>query len=78
MVLRLLTSALMLAVLLTRIHVHDLLPDHRPLGLLWLGGALVVTVAGIVLSTLRWQYVLRVLELPGSLSTLLSHYLGNF
>lgn len=83
MVLRLLTSAVMLAVLLTRIHVHDLFPDHRPFSLLWLGGALAVTVAGIVLSTLRWQYVLRVLELPGSLSTLLSHYLaglfvGNF
>ncbi len=68
MVLRLLTSAVMLAVLLTRIHVHDLLPDHRPFGLLWLGGALVVTVAGIVLSKPRWQYGLRVPRLPGSVA----------
>jgi len=83
MMLRLLTSAVMLAVLLTRIHVHDLFPSHRPAALLWLAGALVVTVAGIVLSAVRWQYVLRVLELQSSLSTLLSHYLagmfvGNF
>jgi uncharacterized protein (TIRG00374 family) len=73
----------MLAVLLSRVHVHDLLPRHRPLAPVWLAGALGVTVAGIVLATLRWQYVLRVLEVPASLSTLLSHHLaglfvGNF
>jgi glycosyltransferase 2 family protein len=73
----------MLAVLLTRIHVRDLIPEHHPAALLWLVGALAVTLVGIVLSALRWQYVLRVLELRASLSTLLSHHLaglfvGNF
>jgi uncharacterized membrane protein YbhN (UPF0104 family) len=83
MLLRALASAVMLAVLVTRIHVHGFLPRHHPLALAWLAAALGVTIAGVVLATVRWQYVLRVLDLTPPLRTLLAHqfaglFVGNF
>src|SRR4051812_34489711 len=73
----------MLGVLLSRIDVDTMLPRRDAAAVLWLGGALLVTVGGIVLATVRWQCVLRVLALPAELGTLLRHslaglFVGNF
>lgn len=76
-------SAVMLAVLVTRVDVATLLPRRDRAAVLWILGALVVTLVGVVLSTLRWQFVLRVLEIPADLRSLLVHslaglFVGNF
>ena len=51
--------------------------------LLWLAGALVLTLVGVGLSALRWQRVLVALERPARTGVLVRHYLaslfvGNF
>lgn len=79
--LRVAASLAMLALLLPRLrHVLPAL-DASSAG--WLLAAVAVTVVGIVLSALRWQRVLAVLDLPGPLPALTGHYLaglfvGNF
>ena len=45
----------------------------RPEALGWLAGALVLTIAGVVLSALRWQRVLVALELPARTRPLVRH-----
>jgi len=59
------------------------MPHWHATGLGWLVAGLVVSLAAIVLATLRWQRVLEGLELRARLGRLLSHYLaglfvGNF
>jgi len=81
--LRITASAAMLAVLLPRVNFSSVLPDWSMRAGLWLTGALVVTLLGIVLSALRWRQVLHALGQPARVSTLVSHYLagqfvGNF
>lgn len=80
---RTLASAVMLAVLLPRIEVGSIVEDWDATTVLWLGGALLATAAGIVVSATRWQAVLAGLGIHGRLRPLLRHYLaglfvGNF
>jgi uncharacterized membrane protein YbhN (UPF0104 family) len=80
--LRLGLSAVMLVVLVSRVHLSTLLPTD-PHGYWLMALALVVTVVSVGLSALRWQRVLAALALPAHLVTLTRHYLaslfvGNF
>ncbi|HUQ40474.1 MAG TPA: lysylphosphatidylglycerol synthase transmembrane domain-containing protein [Acidimicrobiales bacterium] len=81
--LRAAASVLMLGLLVRRVHLSSLLPEWRPHGAVFLGGALAATLCGVVLSALRWQRVLVALELPARLRVLVANYLaslfvGNF
>jgi glycosyltransferase 2 family protein len=76
-------AVVLLALLLRKIDWSSLVPDPHPDDALWLAGALVVTLAGIVLATLRWRQVLFAMDLPAPTGTLLSHelaglFVGNF
>ena len=78
--LRLGLSALMLLVLLAKVpsfDAADLVPDWSVASGLWLGVAAALTLAGIVLSALRWQKVLDALEIRTHLPRLMSHYLAG-
>jgi len=80
LVLRLGVSALMLAVLIWRvppIEAEEVLPELSVRTVTWLVVALALTLAGLVLSALRWQRVLEVLGLHARLSRLVSHYLAG-
>jgi glycosyltransferase 2 family protein len=77
---RLGVSALMLAVLVAKVPSFDpadLVPEWSVATALWLAVAAVLTLAGIVLSALRWQKVLDALEIPARLPRLMSHYLAG-
>jgi len=79
LVLRLGLSALMLAVLIWRIppiEADEVVPELTVHTLLWLAVAMTLTLAGLVLSALRWQRVLDVLGLHAGLRRLVSHYLA--
>ncbi|MBK9180446.1 MAG: flippase-like domain-containing protein [Acidimicrobiales bacterium] len=77
---RVAVSVAMLAFLLTRLPHRDTIPvwpgwsGHT---VLWLGGALVLVAASMVLSTLRWQQVLATLGVRERVRHLLSHYLAG-
>jgi uncharacterized protein (TIRG00374 family) len=45
--------------------------------LAWVAGAVVVTLVGVVLGTLRWQRVLAALDVRARVSVLLPHYLAG-
>ncbi|MCU1460693.1 MAG: putative integral rane protein [Acidimicrobiales bacterium] len=80
---RIALSAGLLAFLLTRVHLHALVPKWEHSAVWWLSGGLLLTVVGVVLSTVRWQRALHVLDTPTRLSRLLSHqlaglFVGNF
>jgi glycosyltransferase 2 family protein len=80
LVLRLGLSALMLAVLIWRIppiEMDEVVPELNLRTVLWLAVAMFLTLAGLVLSALRWQRVLEVLGLHAGLKRLLSHYLAG-
>ena len=77
--LRIGVSVLMLAVLVWRVPSFDLkevVPELSVRTVLWLSVAAGLTLAGLVLSALRWQRVLEVLGLHAGLRRLLSHYLA--
>jgi uncharacterized membrane protein YbhN (UPF0104 family) len=77
---RLLVSALMLAVLVVKVPAFDpaeLVPEWSVTTVVWLGVAAVLTLVGIVLSALRWQKVLDALEIDTHLPRLMSHYLAG-
>ena len=82
--LRILASAVMLALLLPRIDITSILPRGQHVATArWLTLGIVVTLLGFVLSAWRWQRVLRVFDQRVGLPTLVSHYLagqfvGNF
>lgn len=83
LVLRLAASAVMLGVLVPRVHFGTLLPEWSAARIAWLLTALVVTGVSIVLAALRWQAVLTALDLHARAPELLHHYLagqfvGNF
>src|SRR5688572_6991350 len=69
-------SLVMLAVLLPRAAGY-LRPVLHPATLLWLAAAVLVTLGGVVLATLRWHRVLAALDVRTRISTLLSHYLAG-
>lgn len=81
---RMVASAVMLALLLPRIHLSSLLPrDHHGETIAWLALGLLTTLLGIVLSAWRWQRVLSVFDADTRLGSLVNHYLagqfvGNF
>jgi uncharacterized protein (TIRG00374 family) len=73
-------SLVMLAVLIWRVPSFDtdqVVPDLTVRTVLWLLFAALLTLAGLVLSALRWQKVLDALGLHTGLRTLLSHYLAG-
>jgi glycosyltransferase 2 family protein len=77
-------SAVMLVLLLPRIHLASLLPDrHHADTVAFVALGIGVTLGGFALSAWRWQRVLDALDVPSRLGALLSHYLagqfvGNF
>ena len=75
--LRIVLSAVMLAVLFWRIpdfEPSELIPEWEPTSAIWLTAAILLTVGSIVLSAVRWQQVLRALDLPIGLRPLLPIY----
>lgn len=77
---RLVVSALMLAVLVAKVPSFDpaeLVPERSLATVLWLGAAAALTLAGIALSALRWQKVLEALDISTRLPRLMSHYLAG-
>jgi uncharacterized protein (TIRG00374 family) len=83
MPLRVAASVAMLGLLLPRVHLSSLLPAWDVRTATLLVAALVVTLFGIVLATLRWRQVLTALGLHARVRTLFSHelaglFVGNF
>ncbi|MCZ7528092.1 MAG: flippase-like domain-containing protein [Acidimicrobiia bacterium] len=75
---RLVVSAVLLAILVSRIHLDAVLPRQRHLSTLaFFAAGVVVTLLGIVLSAWRWQRVLVVFDTHVRLRTLVSHYLAG-
>src|SRR5690242_10708318 len=66
----------MLVVLVERVHVAHILPKTLT-AFEWLAAALVVWLAGVILSALRWQRVLAALDQRAPLRPLVSHYLAS-
>src|SRR6266536_2766606 len=76
--LRVIVSAALLALLVTKIHPEDLLPERRHFSTLaFLAAGLVITGLGIVLSAWRWQRVLEVFDVRVPLRTLTKHYFAG-
>jgi uncharacterized membrane protein YbhN (UPF0104 family) len=78
--LRIAVSAVMLAVLVAKVpsfEASDLVPEWSLATFLWLGVAALLTLAGIILSAVRWQKVLDALEIRTRLPRLMSHYLAG-
>ncbi|MGH9280882.1 MAG: lysylphosphatidylglycerol synthase transmembrane domain-containing protein [Acidimicrobiales bacterium] len=81
-ILRIVASAVMLAVLLPRVHLSSLIPRSST-ALAWLAAGVLTWMAAVLLATLRWQRVLVAIELPEDLPPLLSHsmaalFVSNF
>ena len=76
--LRVVVSAALLAVLISRIHPEDLLPARRHVSTVaFLAAGLLITGLGIVLSAWRWQRVLEVFDVRVPLRTLTGHYFAG-
>ena len=76
--LRVVVSAVLLAVLISKIHPEDLLPERRHLSTVaFLAAGLLITGLGIVLSAWRWQRVLEVFDVRVPLRTLTGHYFAG-
>ena len=75
---RIVVSAALLAVLVTKIPVDDVQPKDTHTGtLLFLAAGLLFTFVGFVLSAWRWQRVFAVFDVHVPLRTLLAHYLAG-
>ena len=74
---RVIVSALMLFVLLRRVHPSSLVPEWDRSAVVDLSLAVLVTLVGIVLSAVRWQRVLAGLEAPARLASLTGHYFAG-
>lgn len=79
LLLRIVISAAMLGFLLTKIEAQGtgVLPPWSTEVALWLAGAMVLTVASIVISAFRWQVVLHAMGRPAALRRLMSHYFAG-
>jgi uncharacterized protein (TIRG00374 family) len=78
--LRIAVSLAMLAVLIVRVPSfswHKLVPEWTLGTTMWLGVAALLTLAGIVLSAMRWQKVLDALEIHAPLGHLMRHYMAG-
>ncbi len=76
-IVRVLATIVMLVVLVSRVDTSTLLPDWDFDHVGWLVIALVITLAGIILASLRWQQVLAALDLRSRMSRLLPIYLAG-
>ena len=77
-ILRVVATAAMLVWLARHVHLSRLaLPSVHARTALWLAATGAVTVVAIVLSALRWQRVLGVLEVPVRLPALVGHHLAG-
>src|SRR3954466_8957870 len=75
---RIIVSAALLALLITKIPADDVQPKDTHTGtLLFLAFGLLFTLFGFVLSAWRWQRVLAVFDVHVPLPTLLNHYLAG-
>jgi uncharacterized protein (TIRG00374 family) len=75
---RIIVSAALLAVLITKIPADDVQPKNTHTGtLLFLVFGLLFTLVGFVLSAWRWQRVFAVFDVHVPLRTLLGHYLAG-
>jgi uncharacterized protein (TIRG00374 family) len=75
---RIIISAALLALLITKIPADDVQPKDTHTGtLLFLAFGLLFTLVGFVLSAWRWQRVFAVFDVHVPLRTLLSHYLAG-
>jgi glycosyltransferase 2 family protein len=75
---RVIVSAALLAVLVSKIHLADILPERRQLSTVaFLVAVLLITGLGIVLSAWRWQRVLEVFDARLPLRTLTGHYFAG-
>jgi uncharacterized protein (TIRG00374 family) len=76
--LRFIVSAVLLAILVSKIHLSHLLPDDIRLStLVYLAAGITAAGLGIVLSAWRWQRVLAVFDVQARLRTLTSHYFAG-
>jgi glycosyltransferase 2 family protein len=75
--LRIVASTAMLGFLLTRFDLSVLNPIRQHSSWSWVIAGIVGTLVAVVLATLRWQRVLRALDLPSDLRTLLNHVLAG-
>jgi uncharacterized membrane protein YbhN (UPF0104 family) len=75
---RIIVSAALLALLITKIPADDIQPKDTHVGTLaFLAAGLAFTLAGFVLSAWRWQRVFEVFDTHVPLRTLLGHYLAG-
>src|SRR5918994_2592243 len=77
---RIAVSVGMLVVLVAKVPSFDpadLVPEWSLATAVWLGIAALLTLAGIILSALRWQKVLDALEIRARLPRLMSHYMAG-
>jgi uncharacterized membrane protein YbhN (UPF0104 family) len=76
---RLVVSALLLWILITKIGTNwsETIPDATAHTLAWLAGALILTFLGVVLSAVRWSAVLAALDQHPPFSRLLSLYFAG-
>jgi glycosyltransferase 2 family protein len=75
---RIIISAALLALLITKIPADDIQPKDTHFGTLaFLAAGLVFTLGGFVLSAWRWQRVFAVFDVHVPLRTLLGHYLAG-
>lgn len=80
LLLRIVVSVGMIAVLLWRapdVDLGELVPEPTPGRLGWLAVAAVLTLAGMVLATLRWKQVLTALGLSAGMGRLFSHTMAG-
>lgn len=76
-IVRVVATIVMLVVLVSRVDLKTVLPDWDMSHLAWLVVALVVTLAGILLASLRWQRVMSALDLRSRMPRLFSTYLAG-
>ncbi len=76
--LRVVVTVAMVTWLASRVRLEQLQAvGWRPHALVWLLGALALTIVGVGLSALRWHRVLVALERPARASVLVRHYLAS-
>jgi glycosyltransferase 2 family protein len=76
--LRMIVSAVLLAILVTKIDFEGAMPKHRHLStLIFFALAVLMAMIGIVLSAWRWQRVLLAFGKPVPLRALIGHYFAG-